>query len=233
MITSYKTALTEKEQLTNNIYLLTFQLIIPQEIDFVPGQYLILKVPKANAYVPRLYSIYSSNKIKNQIQFVVEIVPNGLASTYFLNMKINDPVEFQGPLGQFVLRENTNKKIFLATGSGIAPIISILESFQIVNYKLFWGLKTYEDVYLFNEFKKFSPTICLSREKNLDKVPQESQSFFTLGHVDGAMEEFSKNDDLTKNTDFYLCGRKEITESLRSFLLAKNIPPQNIFFEKF
>ncbi|MCL4364078.1 FAD-dependent oxidoreductase [Patescibacteria group bacterium] len=235
MLTIYKTVVVDKKQLTNNIYFFTFKLVDPPEINFIPGQYLILRVPKGNAFVPRLYSIFSTSLHKDKVEFIVEIVSGGLASTYFLGLNINDTVEFQGPLGQFILRENNREKVFLATGTGIAPVISILEShaLPISSYKVFWGLKTYQDVYLFDQVKKFNPKICLSRESDLNMIKAEERSYFDLGHVDAAFDKTIKDKELIQDVDYYLCGRKDITESLRLFLLAKNIPQENIFFEKF
>ncbi len=235
MLTIYKAILSGKQLLTNNIYLFSFKLVEPLEINFVAGQYLILRVPKGNAFVPRLYSIFSSNSFKGQVQFIVEIIPGGLASTYFLGLNVNETVEFQGPLGQFILRENNKKKVFLATGTGVAPVISILESHSlpIVSYMFFWGLKTYKDVYLFDQIKKFNPKICLSREPDLDMIKTEEKSYFEIGHVDAVFDKTIEGGQSMQDADYYLCGRKDITESLRLFLLTKKIPAENIYFEKF
>ena len=125
MLINYKTVFTNKKQLTGNVYLFTFKLTDPPEINFTPGQYLILKVNNK----PRLYSIASSSQVKNQIEFIIEIIRSGLASQYFLRLKINDQVNFQGPAGQFTLKENNKQKIFLVTGAGIAPVRSMLSSY--------------------------------------------------------------------------------------------------------
>jgi len=255
MLINYKTVFTNKKQLTGNVYLFTFKLTDPPEINFTPGQYLILKVNNK----PRLYSIASSSQVKNQIEFIIEIIRSGLASQYFLRLKINDQVNFQGPAGQFTFKENNKQKIFLVTGAGIAPVRSMLSSYvssrpsercervegslkdsstplrsarndRGVAY-LFWGLKTYRDVYLFDELKQFNPKICLSREQNLDMIPKEDKKYFDLGHVDQCVEKLFIN-GLT-DCEFYLCGRKDVVESLKNFLISKNIPQENIIFEKF
>jgi len=231
MLTSFKTILTNKKQLINNTYLFTFKLIDPSEINFIPGQYLILKVNGK----PRLYSIASSNLVKNQIEFIIEIIPKGLASNYLINLKENDEVIFQGPAGQFILRENDKKKIFLVTGTGIAPVRSMLESYklQMTNYQLFWGLKTYKDVYLLDELREFNLKICLSREQNLDMISEPDRKYFDLGHIDACLEKILDTKYLILNTDFYLCGGRDAVESLRQYLLTKNVSPENVVFEKF
>lgn len=232
MLTNFKTILTGKKHLTGNTYFFNFKLIDPLEINFIPGQHLIVKVQAK----PRLYSICSSNKVKNQIELIVEIIPGGLASTFFLNLKINDEVEFSGPLGQFTLKENSNKKIFLATGTGIAPVLSILKSHDLksAKYELYWGLRTFNDVYLFEQAKKFNVKICLSRESSLNVAPEVDRKYFDLGYVDDCfLKPISSLQSLATDYDFYLCGSKTAVESIRLNLISKKIPEEKIFFEKF
>lgn len=229
MLSTYKTILTKKTQLNSDTYLYHFNLIEPKEMAFKPGQYLVLKVPSDKGPVSRLYSIASSNNVKNNFELIIGIIPGGLASNYLFSLKENTEVIFQGPAGLFSLKKNEREKIFLVTGTGIAPIRSMLESYRlpVTSYKLFWGLKNYKDLYLFDELKQFNPKICLSRELNLDMIPESDKIFFELGHVDSCfIKQFN-------NFDFYLCGGRQIVESLKQFLLNKKIPVENIYFEKF
>ncbi len=123
------------------------------------------------------------------------------------------------------------------TGTGIAPVKSILESnsSNLLDYELFWGLKTYQDVYLFEELKQHNLKICLSREKNLDVISKVDKKYFSLGHVDTCF--FKENNNITVeqlgSLEFYLCGGRDIVESLRQVLLSKNISSENIILEKF
>ena len=257
MLTHYKTILTSKKQLVNNIYLFTFKLTDPSEINFIPGQYVILKVPKDGAYISRLYSISSSSQTKDTLELLVEIIPNGLGSNYLDQLEINNGVIFQGPAGLFKLRDNNKQKVFFVTGTGIAPIRSILNSnlkspasrgeqisnphLKSQNYQFFWGLKTFKEVCLFDEFKQLainnqqlSFKICLSREKNLDSIPETDRQYFDLGHVDSCFYKLAtSHQSLITNSDFYLCGGRNIVDSLRQGLLTKNISTDNIIFEKF
>ncbi|MEK7177624.1 MAG: FAD-dependent oxidoreductase, partial [Patescibacteria group bacterium] len=210
------------------------------------------KVPSIKGPVSRLYSIASPDTVKNSFELIIEIVPGGLASNYLFSLKENSEVTFQGPAGMFGLKESNRSKIFMVTGTGIAPVRSMLISkikdqiskIQIKNqkYHLFWGLKNYRDVYILDEFKQWSNEtikqfefkICLSREQNLDIIPEEDKKYFELGHVDSCFEKLlTTNYSLLTNYEFYLCGGRTAVESLRSFLLGKNVQKENIFFEKF
>jgi NAD(P)H-flavin reductase len=244
MLNIYKTILSKKTQLNSNTYLYHFDLIEPKEIIFKPGQYVMLKVPSVTGPVSRLYSIASSNNDKASFELIIEIIPGGLASNYLFSLKEKTEIIFQGPAGIFVLKENERSKIFLVTGTGIAPIRAMLIS-KIKNqkYHLFWGLKNYQEVYLLDELKQynnvtmkqFSFKICLSQEQNLNMIPEVNRKYFELGRVNQGFEKLLNNETIKQlnNCDYYLCGGRLIVESLKQFLVVKNISQENINFEKF
>ncbi|MFZ6035436.1 MAG: ferredoxin--NADP reductase [Patescibacteria group bacterium] len=234
MLTNFKAKLTDKTRLVNNVYFFSFTLIEPDRLDFLPGQYMMLKVPKGTGYVSRLYSIASPPNMKSSFDLIIEIVPNGLGSTYIDNVQIGGEIDFMGPGGIFLVKDPGKRKIFLVTGTGIAPVRSML--FQgMQNYELFWGLRNYEDIYLFGELKKYNPKICFSREPNLDSIPAEDRQYFDLGHVDACFEKSHGNlsAEALNGLEFYLCGGRQVVESLRLKLLDKGVPRENIHFEKF
>ncbi len=231
MPTSYKAILTGKKQLVDRTYLFTFKIIEPDGFSFVAGQYLMLKVPKEHGFVWRLYSIASPPSQNQAFELIIELIPNGLGSTYVDGLSISQQVEFMGPAGLFVLKDPARKRIFLVTGTGIAPVVSMLKG-GMENYELYWGIKSYKEVFMLDELKRFNPKICLSRENDLSAIPEADRIFFDKGHVD---ELFEKNlgEKNVLDMEFYLCGGREIVESLRLFLLGKNVPRENIHFEKF
>ena len=246
MLSIYKTILSKKSKLNSSTYLYHFDLFEPKEIIFKPGQYIILKVPLEKGYIFRLYSISSSNTEKNSFELIVETVLGGLGSGYLSSLKEGVEVNFQGPAGMFELKKNERDKIFMVTGTGIAPILSMIKSELLISnfqfsMKLFWGLKNYKDVYLLNELKSyklkvasFDFKICLSREQNLDMIPEEDKKYFFLGHIDSCFEKlFTNHYSLITVNEFYLCGGRNIVESLKQFLLSKNVPKESIIFEKF
>lgn len=230
MLTHFETVLQEKKILAgDNIYLFTFKLVPPTEINFIAGQYLMLKVPLAKGFVSRMYSIASPPPIKGSFEFIVEIIPHGLASTLLAGLSAGAAASFWGPEGAFLVKNMEKQKIILATGTGIAPIRSMLKG-GLTNYQLFWGLRSYKDVYLFDELKQFNPKICLSREENLEMIPEADRKYFDLGHVDEVMGKSITN---MMDFEFYLCGGKATVESLKQSLLIKNIPQENIHVERF
>ena len=97
------------------------------EFKFLPGQFIDIIGPKN---VRRSYSIASTlEEHPGKLELLIRDYPNGLLSKYwFREAKVNDLLRFEGPLGTFYLRETNNPNlIFLATGTGIAPIKSIIK----------------------------------------------------------------------------------------------------------
>lgn len=236
MLQTYQTRLSAKTQLTHDVYRLHFDLIEPRELIFIPGQYMIMMVPQPNGEpVRRLYSITSPGGQTGNFELIIKIEPFGKASTYVLNMPVGENVTFQGPAGVFQLKDNAREKVFLATGCGLAPIRSIIVS-CIKNQpsRLFWGVPAYKDVYLLDELKNFQLahphfqfTICLSREQNLEMIPESDRKYFALGHINVCFEALP-------TLEYYLCGSRHVTDSLKEFLLKdKDIPPDQIISEKF
>lgn len=241
MLQTYKTYLDGKIQLTSDVFLFRFKLFEPLEINFTAGQYLILMVPQDSGEpARRLYSILSPQTQKNSVDLLVKLLPGGIASEYLRSLNVEEQVEFQGPAGMFTLRDppagGQRDRVFLATGTGIAPIKSIISStvshLRSKTY-LFWGLPKKNDLYFFEELKqlatdntRFHFLICFSREENLDTLPEIDRKYFSLGRI--------TNHQLpTTDCDFYICGSRDVTESLRQHLIGKNIPQEQIYFEKF
>src|SRR5690349_10572720 len=114
MIQKFKTTLTKKQQLTANVWLLTFALVEPQTVQFLAGQYLITLVPTPAGEVKRLYSVASAPEQDTSFELLVHMIPGGAASEYFLKSSVGDTIMFEGPAGRFLLAQTTKEKVFLA-----------------------------------------------------------------------------------------------------------------------
>lgn len=277
MIQNYKTHLSKKLQLTSDVWLYAFTLPEPTTLSFIPGQYLIMFVPQGSGEkARRLYSIASPNTVTNGFELLVKLIPNGCSSRYFEKLNVNDEVEFQGPAGMFTVRESSRNKIGLVTGTGYAPVRSMLLStletrdlkldeearslklenqtsnlqpqnptssiqHQASNFHLFFGFSYYKDIFLFEELKQlaekntdFKFYFCLSRELNLDMIPEENKKYFLLGRVTKGFDNLISNFKFQiSNFDFYLCGGREVVEALKEYVYQKGVPKEQVYFEKF
>jgi ferredoxin-NADP reductase len=247
MLITYKATLLQKRQLTSDVFLFKFSYPEDPNFSFKAGQYMIVHVPQGEELpAKRLYSIGSPPCRKDAIELIIQLVPQGIGSTYLSQLQEGAIVTLQGPAGLFTIKDESKDIIFLATGTGIAPIRSMIEDLCAIETSttrltLFWGLKTYEDVYLFEELKqlaqkypRFSFLICLSRETDLNHVPEEIRTYFRLGRITNELDKMIEaNKQAAFNDIFYICGGKDVIEAMKKDLYSRNIPPTQIHFEKF
>ncbi len=248
MFITYQATLLEKKQLTEHVYYFKFSPPPQPEWNFVAGQYMIFHIPQGEGHAARRqYSIASHPSQKDALEFIIEYVENGIASKYLEKMEVGQSLTFQGPAGVFIYRQNEREPIFFATGTGIAPIVSMIaDLFENGKYSqniyLFWGLKLKGDMYYFNELKQiakqypnFHFKICLSRENELATLfSEEDVMYCANGRINNGFEEMITSSNQDKNKfNYYICGSKHVVEAMREYLNTQKIPTEQVFFEKF
>lgn len=121
--------------------------------DFIPGQYIDVIGPGG---VRRSYSLANAKLSGHQLELHVRAVGGGAMSQYWFDQaKTQDLLRLNGPLGTFFLRDATGLDlVFLATGTGMAPVKAILESMgdrpadqQPRSVTVLWGGRTPQDLY--------------------------------------------------------------------------------------
>lgn len=240
MLITYQATLLEKTEIAPEIYLLKFSYPDQADWTYKAGQYMIFHIPKEEKGHParRLYSIASSPLEKDHIDFVIEIIPNGLGSMFIKELPVGEKTTLQGPAGLFTYKESDKDNVFLATGTGIAPIYSMIKTLLETDsasgkqLQLFWGMKYAKDLYLMKElqelaekYENFSLKICLSREE------QSDNPHCMIGRVTHGLE--AMEEGTWNNYNYYICGGPNVVESLKEYLASKNIPRDQVHFEKF
>lgn len=125
--------------------LLSLQLSEEDEaLDFVPGQYVTIRFHDT----PRPYSVASSPN-RNHLAFCLRRVPGGrLTADLFEQLEPGDEVAIRGPNGDFVMEDSSSRDLaFLATGTGVAPLKSMIDYTFEENRDVSGGRK--RDVWLF------------------------------------------------------------------------------------
>jgi CDP-4-dehydro-6-deoxyglucose reductase len=98
-------------------------------LKYLPGEYVLLE-DHNRGIPPRSYSIANAPRPDGQISLLVTRVPNGQTSTWVHDdLRTGDEVSVSGPYGTFVDDPaSTAPALFLAAGSGLAPIRSLVEA---------------------------------------------------------------------------------------------------------
>jgi ferredoxin-NADP reductase len=102
---------------------------LSNDFSFLPGQYITMELLINGHPVKRSYSICSSNNDKNTISVGVKKVEQGLASSFINNTLLEGTsLPVSTPEGLFLLPSSLGSQdyVFVAGGSGITPILSML-----------------------------------------------------------------------------------------------------------
>ena len=137
-------------ELTHDIRGIHLRLIEPQRIEFKAGQYIDLLIPGTSEW--RSYSMANPPSQRSVIEIMVKLMPGGLFSSYVdQQLKPGEQLTLQGPYGNFYLRDTQCEAVFIAGGSGMAPILSLLRDMaerkdsRPVTY--FYGARTRRDLF--------------------------------------------------------------------------------------
>src|SRR5438552_2417153 len=108
---------------------LTLELGETAGFDFHCGQYVRVKIPGTDEW--RSYSMATAPHELPKMDFLVRILAGGLMSEYLRSrIRAGDRLEIEGPLGAFILHPSRALHIFVAGGTGVAPIIAMLDGIR-------------------------------------------------------------------------------------------------------
>ncbi len=107
-----------------------FTLAVADEtFAFASGQYVRIRIPHTDEW--RSYSMASAAHELPAMTFIVKLIAGGAMSEYLLRAaRPGDRLEIEGPRGAFVLRRSRGQHVFVAGGTGLAPILSMLDAIR-------------------------------------------------------------------------------------------------------
>jgi CDP-4-dehydro-6-deoxyglucose reductase len=199
-------------------------------LNFIPGQYIDVIGPGG---IRRSYSLANAPNSDNTLELHIRAVENGAMSRYWFNQSVvNDLLRLHGPQGTFFLR-NISKKdlIFLATGTGLAPIKAMIEALpslaadqQPRSIIVMWGARYEHDLY-------FDMAALPSIQKY---IPVLSRADATWGGQRGYIQDalLRQISDL-RNCAAYACGSDAMIHSARSTLTAAGLPNEHFYSDAF
>lgn len=230
--------LVTKENLASDTISFHIQLDQPAGITFLAGQFVNIQ---AGEKLFRPYSIVSPPSQPHELEFAIKLVKDGKASAFFDQLAVGEHVHLKGPFGKFVIKEEAdrtdrrNRFIFVASGTGLAPILSQLKTlFEQKNplpKKLYFGMYDSER-YLYRAMlegwekahPEFSVIPVVSDQP--EHIPWDGLK----GFVTTPLEK-----DITdvEGLDTYVCGNPLMVQAVKPVLLAKGVSPEHIHEERF
>ena len=202
--------------LTSDVLELTLET--EDQLAVLPGQYATLNLKDFDGEFTRAYSIVSSTA--NTLTFRIKLKDTGRAWRAFRSVKVWNDIKIKKILWNFVLKNTSNPKIFIGTGTGLAPLYSMISQNTFSqNNMLFWWVRTQEDLF----------------HMDLLTTLPNTQSEFFLSQQDATPYHYGRvhTDDqqFPQNAEFYLCGNKPMVVEQMASLKSRGYT--NIYLEIF
>lgn len=232
---SFPVRLVEKRPLADDVLHLVLEAPESERFVFTPGQHVRLSIPLGDSEQDRYYSIASPPGAHNRFELCVAAGedPGGQAL-----QALEPGVEIRcwGPSGRFALREPLRDSLFIATGTGVAPLRSMIHSIMAgprgreQRIALLLGARTSDRLFYREEMEQLA-----SEVDSFDFWP-------TLTRADGGWVGRKGRvlihlaDALSgrhNQTDVYLCGQPEMVTEVSEQLLDAGLDEDALFFEKY
>lgn len=225
------------ERRLDGILIVRLQLPPKTKLQIFAGQFLDIIIPGGER---RSYSLASIIREDNTFDIHVKAIPNGILSYYWFNVaKEGDLLRINGPRGSFFLRRGSAHKdvIFLATGTGVAPVNAILQSIATDSrcadnkpnsISLYWGMRRRDQFYWAAPKSEqiagipFHYVPVVSREKSFRGGK--------LGYVYDAL--LADKSDFS-NCNVYACGSSRMISDAHTKLTKAGLPPNHFYSDAF
>lgn len=191
------------------------------EFKFKAGQFVMLHVPvEMGKPLLRAYSIASADHDTKSFSLLFKYVETGKASEYVWGLKGDETLNFTGPFGKVFFQEPpTEQIVFLNTGSGLSQhmcfLLSKMDVYPHLKYKLFFGVRSENDIYFESELKKLQ-----------EKLPHFEYSYVLsrsspewTGKKGYVQSHLNTIDYKNIPTTFYLCGNGGMIKEVKHQLL--------------
>jgi len=220
-----------------DVAIVKIKLPANERLQYLAGQYIDLLLKDGRR---RSFSLATPPHDDALLELHVRFVPGGhFTNQLFNEYKGREILRFEGPLGTFFLREESDKPIiFVAGGTGFAPIKGIIEHAlhraldATRPMVLYWGARAKRDLYLPD-----LPGSWQQRSRNFtfipvlsDPAPEDHWPGRTGLVHQAVLDDFA---DLS-GYQVYVCGGPAMVDAARkNFLQTRGLPAEDFFADSF
>jgi NAD(P)H-flavin reductase/ferredoxin len=221
-----------QQALTHDITRLTVRL--DETLNYKAGQFANLSVASLPG-VARSYSFATPVQANGHVSFFVREVPNGVFSTHIhRDQVVGQSVTVEGPMGDFWLRPDSAPMLLIAGGSGLAPMLALLQDAADQGVSrdvtLLFGARQERDLYaqaeiddLARRWKGRFQFLPVLSEVTPDAPWQGARGLVTE-HLSSVM---------VPGCHAYLCGPPPMIDAAMPLLLQQGISRANIHADRF
>lgn len=237
-VKDFQTRVTSVTDLTHDIKGVCFELPAGETVSFKAGQFMnFVAPPYGDITQPtaRAYSIASAPSAKTALELIIRYVPEGMCTTYvFKHLKAGETIQLIGPFGEFFLRDTDREIIFIAGGSGLAPIRSLVLDMidRGITHRpatFFFGAVRLKDLYYVEEFQAIAAQHPWFRFVPALSGPETEHSFERGIITDVVARHYPALD----HHEAYLCGSPGMINACIKVLTDKGLPEHLVYYDKF
>jgi CDP-4-dehydro-6-deoxyglucose reductase, E3 len=229
----YRARVVRIEHLSADVIRLILSQPQGTPITFRAGQYLNILLDDG---ARRAFSFANAPQVRDQIELHVRRIPGGRFTGHvFTQLKVGDELRFEGPLGDFTLRDSAHPILFVAGATGFAPIKSIVEDAWARGVArpmwLYWGVRKRADLYAFELAMRWQAEHAQFR---FIPVPSDADPADAWAGRTGLVHEAMLADfpDLRAH-EVYVCGSVKMVEAAVPAFLAQGVGEGFCFTDAF
>jgi len=198
---------------------------------FLAGQYCRIKVPGGEEW--RSYSMASGEHEQGKLSFLIRVLSSGAMSEYLrTEARAGQTLEMEGPIGGFVLEPSQRPHVLVAGGTGLAPMLSMLDKIRLVRptppVLLVFGCAAEADLFLTDELEARTGFMSTLTVRVTLEAPDSAQ-----GVLKGNPVEALTPDDILPDTIAYLCGPPGMIAAAERRLVELGVEPHDVRAEQF
>ena len=234
-------AVTIIDQECADVLSLTMQSLDGQPLPTaLPGQYVVLRLPRTSGDAPffRSYSL-SGPASTERYRISVKIEPNGAAGSYLREqVRVGDALDVSLPRGSFIPQPGERPVVLLSAGIGATPVLAMLHALAAVRStrQALWlyAARDRQHHPFVAEVRRLMLAlahsrryVCYSRPASCDKIGED---FDAIGHLSRSVFD---EVGIPREADVYLCGPTRFMADMKQALAASGVAPERIHVEIF
>ncbi len=202
-------------------------------LSFMAGQYVHLGIPGTDQR--RSYSFANPPRVADRLEFFIKVLETGAMSDYIAGRaRPGDEMLVTGPFGRFYLRPPSRPVLMVAGGTGLAPMLSMLDHMLDAGLTgqpihLLYGANTSAELFSTDALEACADRgLALTAE--LCVVEADASWTGPTGHVTTLLRPVLVH---AGECDAYLCGPPPMIDAGAGWLRAAGLDPARIHSEKF
>ena len=214
--------IVRRVQLAPDVMQLVLRVPAADSIEFLAGQYLDVLL---EGDLRRSYSVANAPDAASQIELHVQHVPGGVFSeAVFGGLREGALVKIEGPLGRFIYQGGTEPVIFIAEGTGFAPIKAMLGQALAEGtreLRLYWGARDAAGIYMEPLVREWASRMPRLKVRTVVSEPG--------GILDVVLQDHPRLADFA----IFAAGPPAMIDAIQRIFPARGVRPEQLYVDAF